>query len=95
MPNVGQLVGREILHKLSMFENMPRAPARGGTPKTCSEGRATVERTHDWFRLKAERSFSKTPLALLEIPQRSQKIDSSKGWPIHVREVEFAENALP
>jgi len=46
-------------------------------------------------RLKPKSSFSKTPLALLEIPQRSQKIDASKGWPIHIREVKLAENALP
>jgi hypothetical protein len=45
--------------------------------------------------LKPKSSFSKTPVALLEIPQRSQKIDASKGWPIHIREVKFAENALP
>ena len=40
-------------------------------------------------------SFSKPPLTPLESPQRPQEIDSSKGRPIHVREVEFAENTLP
>jgi hypothetical protein len=47
----------------------------------------------DWAETKS--SFSKPPLTLLELPQCPQKIDSSKSWPIYIREVEFAENALP
>jgi hypothetical protein len=39
--------------------------------------------------------FSKAPLALLKGSQRPQKIDASKGWPIHVGEIKLAEDALP
>src|SRR5262245_15634614 len=45
--------------------------------------------------VKHRRSFSETPLPLLESSQRPQEIDSSKRWPIHVREIELAEHTLP
>ena len=45
--------------------------------------------------VKHRRSFSETPLPLLESAQRPQEIDSSKRWPIHVCEIELAEHTLP
>ena len=42
-----------------------------------------------------QRSFSKTPLALLESSQRPQEIDSSKSRPIYVRKIELTERTLP
>src|SRR5260370_28939340 len=50
---------------------------------------------HSSTELTHERSFSKTPLALLESSHRPQEIDTSKGRPIHVREIELAEHTLP
>src|SRR5262249_51835062 len=45
--------------------------------------------------VKHRRSFSETPLPLLESSQRPQEIDSSKRRPIYVCEIELAEHTLP